>query len=195
MMLVPVVFLVIGVVFGRFGMTPGNIDLWITVSLSVVIVAAGIDVGSKKEVLQKLLHYRAKVFLIPLGTIAGTLLGGILLGMLIGIPMNEAAAVSAGFGYYSLSAGIISGLGGAGLGALAFMSNIFREVLSLLIIPFAARFLGPYCAVAPGGATTMDTTLGVISSSTNEETTMLAMFNGVILSSLVPVLVPFLYRI
>lgn len=197
-MILPVVFLLLGILFGRFFSSPeisGNLDFWIVLTLSIVVFTAGIDVGSKKIILRKLAQYRLKVLLIPLGTIFGSLLGGALLGIILGIPLNEAAAVSAGFGYYSLSTGILTGLGDAGLGALAFVSNIFRELLALMLTPVAAKYLNPYCAIAPGGATTMDTTLGIISHCTNEEVTAIAMINGVILSALVPLLVPFLYRL
>lgn len=197
-MIFPIVFLLLGILFGRFICPPevlGHVDFWITLTLSVVVFAAGVDVGAKKNILRKLSQYRAKILLIPLGTVLGSILGGILLGMILGIPLNEAAAVSAGFGYYSLSTGILTGLGNAGLGALAFVSNIFRELLSFLLIPVMARYLNPYCAIAPGGATTMDTTLGIISRCTNEEVTAIAMINGIILSTLVPLLVPFLYQL
>lgn len=195
-MIIPVIFLVAGVILGKFlfpSGAPDSLDLWITVSLSVVIVMAGMDIGAKKLILRKLAEYRAKVLLIPFGIVIGSISGGLLLGIALRMPLNEAAAISAGFAYYSLSAGILTNLGGAELGALAFIANVFRELLSFLLIPILAKRLNPYCAVAPGGATTMDTTLGVISRCTSEEITVMAMLNGVILSMLVPILVPFLY--
>ncbi len=197
-MILPIVFLLVGIVCGRFVFSAdslSHIDLWIMLSLSVVVFTAGVDIGAKKILFQKLAQYRAKVLLIPLGTVIGSLLGGVLLGFFLDIPLNEAAAVSAGFGYYSLSAGLLTNLGGASLGALAFVTNIFREMLSFLIIPIVAKFLPPYCAIAPGGATTMDTTLGIIAHSTNEDVTIMSMINGVILSALVPLIVPFLYQL
>jgi len=196
-MIIPLIALLVGVAAGRLWLPAGwmdSVNLLITISLSVVVFAAGVDVGEKKLVFRKLAEYRAKILLIPIGTVIGSVVFGSLLGILLGIPLNEAAAVSAGFGYYSLSAGILSDLAGANLGALAFLANICREVLALVSIPFFARYASYYTAIAPSGATSMDTTLGVISASTNEETTVIAMFNGVLLTALVPVLVPLLYR-
>lgn len=195
-MILPVVFLLTGIACGRLlfaSGAPAGVDICITVSLFIVIFMAGIDIGTKKLVLRKLAEYRAKVLLIPAGTIIGSVCGGLLLGLLLRMPLNEAAAVSSGFAYYSLSAGMLTNLGGAGLGALAFISNVFRELFSFLLIPVIAKYIGPYCAVSVGGATTMDTTLGVIARCTSEEITVLAMINGIILSALVPVLVPFMY--
>lgn len=197
-MMLPVVFLFLGIFCGRFALSPAafsGIDFCVTGALSVVVFTAGVDVGAKKIVFRKLLQYRAKVLLIPLGTIVGSLLGGILLGNLLKIPPNEAAAISAGFAYYSLSSGILANLGGAGLGAFAFVANVFRELLSFILIPVIARYISPYCAIAPGGATTMDVTFCAISCCTDEETAMMAMINGIVLTTLVPMLVPFLYQL
>lgn len=197
-MILPLVFLIIGVVCGRFfGLAEiiENIDLWITAALCVMVFAAGIDVGAKRIVFRRLREYHAKVLLIPLGTLAGSIIGGLLAGWILGIPANESAAVAAAVGYYSLSAGIMAGLGGPALGALTFIANILRELLSFALIPLLARFVRPpHVAIAPAGATSMDTTLGIIAHSTNEEVMVMAMINGVILSAAVPVLVPLLFR-
>jgi uncharacterized membrane protein YbjE (DUF340 family) len=172
-----------------------TVDTAITVSIALVVFAAGVDVGTKKSIMTKLVEYREKVLLIPLGTVLGSVLAGGLIGLALGIPLNEAAAVASGLGYYSVSSGILTGLDGAGLGALAFIANVFRELLALIITPFVAKFISPYCAITPGGATSMDTTLGIISRSTNEEITVLAMLHGVILTVAVPILVPFIYNL
>jgi uncharacterized membrane protein YbjE (DUF340 family) len=160
-----------------------------------VVFAAGVDVGTKKTIFRMLAQHREKMLLIPLGTALGSALAGGLLGAALGIPINEAAAVAMGLGYYSVSSGILTGLGGAGLGALAFIANVFRELLALAITPLVAKYISPYCAVTPGGATSMDTTLGIISRSTNEEITVIAMLHGVILTVAVPILVPFIYNL
>jgi uncharacterized membrane protein YbjE (DUF340 family) len=167
----------------------------ITICIALVVFAAGVDVGTKKTIFRKLAEYREKVLLIPLGTVLGSVLAGGLLGAALGLPVNEAAAVTSGLGYYSVSSGILTGLDGAGLGALAFITNVFRELMALIITPFVAKYISPYCAVTPGGATSMDTTLGIISRSTNEEITVIAMLHGVILTVVVPILVPFLYNL
>jgi uncharacterized membrane protein YbjE (DUF340 family) len=189
--------LVAGVLCGRFlpGLPTDTVDTAITVSIALVVFAAGVDVGTKKSIMAKLAEYREKVLLIPLGTVLGSMLAGGLAGLALGIPLNEAAAVASGLGYSSVSSGILTGLDGAGLGALAFIANVFRELLALIITPFVAKFISPYCAITPGGAPSMDTTLGIISRSTNEEITVLAMLHGVILTVIVPILVSFIYNL
>jgi uncharacterized membrane protein YbjE (DUF340 family) len=80
-------------------------------------------------------------------------------------------------------------------GTLAFLTNVWREILACIIIPIAAKYFGKYAAIAPGGATTMDVTLPVIQKSVGTDMVMTAFINGAILSAMVPILVPLLIKI
>ncbi len=197
-MMLPILFLLIGLAFGRLilpGAWTGNMSMAITVLLGIVVFCAGVDVGCKKTVLQKLKEFRFRVILVPFGTVIGSVLGGIAAGLFLRMPLNESAAVSAGLGYYSLAVGLFTEMGAPHLAALSFLSNNLREILSLVIIPVVAKHVGKLPSIAPGGATTMDVTLPVISRYTDEETTIIAMINGVILTIVVPLLVPLLYTL
>lgn len=106
------------------------------------------------------------------------------------MPMNESAAIGAGFGWYSLSGGLLAKIYSVETGALAFLTNVSRELITFVVTPILAAKAGRMAAVAPGGATTMDTTLPLIARVTDPETALVALVNGTVLSSLVPVLVP-----
>ena len=80
-------------------------------------------------------------------------------------------------------------------GALAFLTNVSRELIAFMLIPVLAAKLGHLVAVSPGGATTMDTTLPLIAKTTDADTTVIAVVNGTILSSMVPFLVPVLIHL
>jgi uncharacterized membrane protein YbjE (DUF340 family) len=109
--------------------------------------------------------------------------------LLPGIDAREALAVGAGFGYYSLSSIMITELHGQQLGVVALLANILREILTLLLTPLLARWCGRLAPIASGGATAMDTTLPIISRFLNQELALLAVFSGVVLTVMVPVLV------
>ena len=79
---------------------------------------------------------------------------------------------------------------GPDVGTMALLTNVFREVLSILMLPLVVRYLGKTAAVAPGGATTMDTTLPFVVRYAGSEMSILAFVSGVTLSLLVIVLVP-----
>ena len=76
-------------------------------------------------------------------------------------------AISSGFGWYSLSGIILTQLHSAEIGTIAFLTNIFRELITVVSIPFIAKYLNDYTAIAPAGATSMDSTLPIISKYTN----------------------------
>ncbi|OWZ84566.1 hypothetical protein CDO51_02055 [Natranaerobius trueperi] len=42
---------------------------------------------------------------------------------------------------------------------MAFLINVFREVIAIICIPFVAKHLGGIASLALGGATTMDITI------------------------------------
>ena len=71
--------------------------------------------------------------------------------------------------------------------------KVFRKSsgapVSLFTIPWIARHLNYPTCIAPAAATSEDTTLPMLSRSTNSETVVLAVANGVICSALVPVLI------
>ncbi|AOY77008.1 lysine exporter LysO family protein [Clostridium formicaceticum] len=183
---------VLGILLGIW-IFPQGIEVYmgtmIDIGLCLLLFFVGMDIGKQGDLFNKIKKIGFKVlwvpFMIAVGSITGTILGGILLR----IPMNEAAAIGAGFGWYSLSAIELS-KHSAELGALAFITNVSREVIAIISIPFIARYIGKLEAIAPAGATAMDTTLPIIAKSTDGNTAMISFLTGVVLSSLVPILVP-----
>ena len=65
-----------------------------------------------------------------------------------------------------------------------------REILSIVAIPFVARYVGYLECVALPGAAAMDTVLPVVIGATHERITIYSFASGVVLSLLVPILVP-----
>lgn len=161
-------------------------------ALYFTLFAVGIDLGLNKEMWKQFMSIGRFVFIAPLGVTIGSVLAGMLTGRLLGWTFWEGGAVGAGFGWYSLSGVMISELHSVALGTIAFLSNVMREIISILIIPFLAKRVGQFTLVAPGGATTMDTTLPIIAAVGPPGIAIIAFINGVVLSTLVPILVPLL---
>ena len=86
-----------------------------------------------------------------------------------------------------LGIGLKPGLGGA----MALLSNIFRELIALIFTPFLAKKLGPYAAVAAAGATSMDVCLPGITRSCGPEIIPATLISGVLTDFSVPFLVSF----
>ena len=75
------------------------------------------------------------------------------------------------------------------LGSVALMSNICREVLSILLAGPIARCFGPLAPVCAAGATSMDTTLPFVVRASGKEYAVVSVYHGVTMSVLCPVLI------
>ena len=168
----------------------GLIDSASSYMLLVLLFSVGIDMGLNKEVFTRIKELGFKILLIPFGVVVGSLCGGLLTSFLVNLPVKDSLAISAGLGWYSLSGILITEAGNPVAGTIAFLSNVFREMLTFIVVPFIASHMNYYCAIAPAGATAMDTTLGIISRNTNATVAVLSFVSGVICTLLVPVLVP-----
>jgi len=190
-----VIFIFLGAALGRWvlpGNLIGHLDTLTTSALCLMLVGIGIDLGSQKEAWSRLRSMGWRIMLVPILVAAGSLGGAVVAGLFLGMPLREASAVGAGFGWYSLSGVLLSKIYSVEAGALAFLTNVMREIISFIIIPLLAARIGRLAAVAPGGATTMDTTLPLIARTTDPDTTVIALVNGTTLSAMVPLLVPLL---
>lgn len=189
---------VLGILAGYFFIPPEfneNIGTFTTVALSILLFLVGLDLGQNKEVFKDIKKHGSLLILIPLSVVVGSLIGGVMAGLLLKFPLNQSLALASGLGWYSLSGILLTKLHSAELGTISFLSNVFRELLAFIFIPFVAKNLNHYTAIAPAGATAMDTTLPLISKSTGPEIVVMSFFTGVVLTFLVPVLVPFFYAL
>lgn len=187
--------ILLGIIAGKIGILAywlPYLDNISSLALAILLFGVGIELGRNKEIWQRLWQTGWKIVLVPAAVIAGTLIGSAIIGLLLEMPMNESTAVGAGFGWYSLSAGLIAKIYNVELGTIAFLANVFRELIAVMTIPFLARYFGGYLPIGPGGATTMDTTLPIINRMCGQEVALVAFISGAILSILVPVLVPLL---
>lgn len=171
------------------------IEVITTYALAALLFGVGVDIGLNKEAFYELKVLGFKIILIPVLIIVGTLLGTYLASIVLNMVATEAMAVGAGFGWYSLSAVLITKIHSVELGSVAFLTNVFRELLTIISLPFVVKYIGKIPSIGPGGATTMDVTLPLIKKVSGEEIAIPAFISGVVLSSLVPILVPFILNI
>lgn len=167
-----------------------------TYALYLLMFMVGITIGSDKDALNLIKTVRFKILLVPVTVIAGTLAGVLLVSVLItDLTVRECLAIGSGFGYYSLSSIFITKLAGETAGITALLSNIMREVSTLLLAPLLVKYLGKLAPIASGGATAMDTTLPVISKFSGTDYAVIAVFSGTFLTVLVPFLVTFILTV
>lgn len=187
----------VGIGFGYFVLPSGFLEYTgtiIDIGLCVLLFFVGIDLGRQKDILQSVKEIGYKVIFVPTSVIIGGVIGGILGGVVLGIPLNEAGAVGAGLGWYTLSSMMLADYS-TELSTLAFLTNVIREIIALIIIPFVAKYIGYLECVSICGATAMDTSLPVISKSTDSNTTIIAFITGVISTISVPIVLPIILNI
>lgn len=187
-----------GVVCGLRVFAPET-SAWLTghseAVLFLLMFLVGISVGMGKDVFQKIRAYRLRVLLLPLGITAASVAAGFLCWPLSGLSLAEKVSITSGMGWYSLTGVMLSGLAGARAGAVGFLANLLRELLAFCTIPWIAKHLDHYTAIAPAGATSEDTTLAILIRCTREEMVVLAVMNGVLCSAAVPFLIRFFYSV
>lgn len=165
-----------------------DLSLYILCGLMFTV---GVNLGYDKKMLATLRKTNFKIMILPIGTIVGTLLGCALMSVFIAkYNVFECMAVGSGFAYYSLSSIFITEYKGEELGTIALVSNIIRELFTFLAAPFLVKYFGKLAPISSGGATSMDTTLPVITRYSGKEFVMVAIFHGLIVDLSVLFLVP-----
>ena len=189
-----VAFFVMGVMLNRFGLVTmhpdaNNIGF---LALASLMTAVGLSIGSDPNTMKRFATINRRLALLPLLTIAGTLAGSAIVSLVLPHrTLSDCMAVGSGMAYYSLSSIFITEYRGAELGTVALLSNIAREIIALLMAPLLVRWFGRLAAIAAGGATTMDTTLPVITRVSGKEMVVVSIFHGFITDFSVPFLVTF----
>ena len=187
---------IVGILLGYFTKSYINFDisLLIQFGLYLLLFFIGIDIGKNDNILNDLKKINKKVLFLPFITIISSLAGGAIASILLSLSMGESVAVSAGMGWYSFSAIELSKVS-VELGGIAFLSNIFRELLAIFLIPIVAKKIGPFESVSIGGATAMDSVLPIINRSNPAEISIISFYSGLVISIIVPILIPILVNI
>ena len=192
--IVIVSFFVAGVLTGMAGIwtSSGPWDDYTRYALYLLMFLVGASLGAGGKIREMFRGLGIKTLLVPIATITGTLAFSALAALMISrYSVYDCMAVGSGFGYYSLSSVFITQYKGAELGTVALMTNIFREIITLLFALLLVRFFSPLAPICAGGATTMDTTLGVITRFSGREYVFIAVFHGAVVDFTVPFFVTF----
>ena len=192
--LIIVGFFVLGIIVGLCDVIPDsfvNSDVSYY-ALCCLMFCVGISIGCDTSVLKSFKEVNPRLMMLPIMTILGTLAGCAAVSILLGHrQLTDCLAIGSGFGYYSLSSIFITQYRGAELGTIALLANISREILTLLCAPLLAKYFGRLAPISVGGATTMDTTLPIITRYTGESFIFVSIFHGFCVDFSVPFLVTF----
>ncbi|MFV0483726.1 MAG: lysine exporter LysO family protein [Bacteroidales bacterium] len=187
-----ILFFAIGVLFGYIDFLPqqvpvGNYSKYI---LFVLMFLVGFSVAVDSKIKEAFRNIDFKVFVPPAVCVLGTYIGCVVLSFFMkGLSVVDSLTIGSGFAYYSLSSILISEAGHEKLAVLALLSNMSREILTLLFAPIMVKYFGKLAPITSAGATSMDTSLPIIIQVSGKEFALLAIVNGVVLEICVPIFV------
>ena len=190
--LIIVSFFIVGTLCGLFQLIPydfsqSKLSFY---ALCGLMFCVGISIGNDPQTLKSFRSLNPRLLFLPVMTILGTLAGCAVVSLFLSHRSpSDCMAVGSGFGYYSLSSIFITEYKGAELGTIALLSNIMREIIALLCVPLLVKFFGKLAPISVGGATTMDTTLPIITRCSGQEFVIVSIFHGFIVDFSVPFLV------
>ena len=189
--LIVVGFFVLGLMAGRMEMVPAwLLDSRVSfVALCGLLLFVGLGIGLNPDMKREVRSLNPRLALLPIVTILGSWMGALAAWLLMHRSLADCLAVDSGFAYYSLSSIFITEYRGAELGTIALLANILREMLTLLGAPLMAKLFGPLAPISAGGATTMDTTLPIISQTVGQRYVALTIYHGFVVDFSVPFLV------
>ncbi len=185
-------FFATGLLVGIFRWLPPhflnqNISFYVLCGL---MFSVGISIGNDPSSIRQFRNINPRILFLPLMTIVGTWLGVLAVSFFIkNRSIADCLAVGSGFGYYSLSSILITQYKGIELGTLALLSNIMREILTLVFAPLMVKYFGKLAPISAGGATTMDTTFPIIVRSSGKNYAIVSIYQGIIVDFTVPFLV------
>ena len=186
-------FFVLGTLCGVSHLIPIDIVMDSRISfyaLCALMFSVGLSVGNDPQTLKNFRSLNPRLVFLPIMTILGTLAGSAAVSLILTHrSLTDCLAVGSGFGYYSLSSIFITEYKGAELGTIALLANISREILTLLAAPLLVRWFGNLAPISAGGATTMDTTLPIITRTAGQQFVVVSKFHGFVVDFSVPFLV------
>ena len=166
-----VIAVVLGMLAGRFVLpaaVTAHCGTVISFGLYLLLFMVGMDMGKQGTLLADIKTAGFQVLLVPVAVCAGSLAFAALASLVLPLGVKDSLSVS----------------------AVAFLSNVMREIFAIITIPIVAKYVGYVeCASLPGAAA-MDTVLPVVVGATHERITIYSFTSGVVLSLAVPLLVP-----
>ena len=184
----------VGVASGYFFIPASFINIsgnLLIVGLCILLFFVGVDIGIEGTVVQNFKKVGLRILIFPFAILLGTFLFAMLASVFLPISVKESLAIGAGLGWYTLAPVILAEYS-TSLSAISFIHNVARELLGIIFIPIVAKKIGYVECTALPGAAAMDVCLPVVEQATKGDIVVYSFVSGVVLSIMVPILVPFI---
>lgn len=122
---------------------------------------------------------------LPLMTIMATVMASAIYPIFFDLTWRETLLSVSGFGWFSLSGPMVKALVSAKMGGMAFMTDFFREIISVFFLYFFGH-TQPRAAIGMSGAAALDSALPFIKENCEASYIRYALVSGFMLTLLGP---------
>ena len=152
--------------------------------------SVGLDMGLSGTILTYLKEAGLRVLLFPVAVILGTTVAGVIISMIFSeLSVAESLAIGYGFGWYTFAPISIANAGFMMASAIAFLSNVIRELGGIVLVPLLAKKIGYIEVATLPGVASMDVCLPIVERATRQDIVVYSFIIGFSEGVLVPVLV------
>ena len=182
---------------------PLEVDAVLHILLLIMITAVGVQSGQALRSFRQHREQRppadrsARIifFGLPVSIMAGTLIFSAGAGLLLSYRWSECMLCAAPMGWQTLGGPMVQQLRGPQLGNLAFLTNMIRDIVSLMLIPLISRGRHAWLGVTPGGVSTMDVLLPSVLTASGSQYLFHAVWIGGSCSLWAPFLIHLVARV
>lgn len=164
--------------------------MYVTYALYLMVFLVGMDMGFDGNIAEVFKKIGIRVMIFPVVTAVATIATVLCCTAFVPISTKEAFAIACTFGWYSLGPNIIMDAGMITAGAFCFLTNFFRVLTSLFVMPVVAKKVGYIETIGMPCAAAMDVCIATIEKNTSKVVAMYAFASGAIFTAAVPILVP-----
>ena len=164
--------------------------------LYAMLLSVGINIGMGDSILALVKKVPRRVLWLPLVALLGTWLGSVLAFLVIkawgyDLSLQQSATINTAMGYYSLSSILTTKVWGATIGSICLLTNLLRELFTIVCAKPLGRAFGRFASTASGGATVTDTSLPIILKAEGNGILPVVLYFGIVINIAVPFLLTF----
>lgn len=193
--LVTLAFFLLGCLVGVFYMVDLDIHHISMMILYFLMFLIGLNLGGNQNLKDFTSQLSFKIFLVPIATVSGTFLFSAVAGLILSRwSVFDCMAVGSGFACYSVSSLLITQIKSPSigvqlateLGTIALLSNIFREMFTLIGAPMIRKYFGYLAPISAAGIGSSDIALQVVAQYSGKNAVPIAVIHGLLINISVP---------
>ncbi len=184
--------IILGLLLGIFvcqDIKESTLDTLLTISLIFLYTGAGVSLAANKTAFLYIKKLGLRILLIPLVIFAGGLISGLIMSKLLGVDLCWSVTASSTMGYYSLPGAFMTEAYGVEAGIYGFMVNIFRDIITVTLMPFLKR-ISKGATIASGAGGCMDSMFMPVTRAVGPELGIAGLITGIIITIFVPFWLP-----